>query len=337
MKIPKATKLPSGSWNCRLRIQGQEISITKPTEKEAVAEAMAIKSGIMKAAKSSGGEQTVRQALDAYIESRRNILSPSTIRGYCILRDGHFSSVMGAKLSAITQAKWQQLVNAESRFFSAKTMHNAWGLMASAIKYATGETITVRLPQIVHEERAWLTPEQIPVFVEAIHGDPAEITALLALSSLRRSEIMALRWEDVDLKAGILHVRGAAVYDENYNLIQKKESKNHTSRRTVPIIPPLQEALTAANRAGDTIVQLHPTSATRRIRQVCQKNGLPEVSLHGLRHSFASLAYHLQMPEKIAMEIGGWSDLSTMRNIYTHISRQDKTHYRSAFTDFFKK
>ena len=72
------------------------------------------------------------------------------------------------------------------------------------------------------------------------------------------------------------------------------------------------------------------------INQVCRENGLPEVGVHGLRHSFASLAYHLKMPEKITMEIGGWANLGTMRNIYTHIAQRDREKYSSSFLDFFE-
>ena len=51
MKIPKARQLPSGAWFCRVRVDGQDISITRDTQKEAVAEAMAVKAGIKDAAK----------------------------------------------------------------------------------------------------------------------------------------------------------------------------------------------------------------------------------------------------------------------------------------------
>ena len=51
MKVPKARRLPSGAWTVQLRLGGESISITRDTEKEAVAEAMAYKAGIMKAKK----------------------------------------------------------------------------------------------------------------------------------------------------------------------------------------------------------------------------------------------------------------------------------------------
>lgn len=343
MKIPKARQLPSGAWFCRVRIGDQDISITRDTEKEAVAEAMAIKAGIKEAAKQPK-KKTVSEAIDDYIAVRKNVLSPSTIAGYRRIQKLRFQSMMKKDIYKLTAADWQRAVNLEakirsqrnsSKTISAKTLKNSWGLMASVIAEATGEEVTVRLPQIVPHQKAWLTAEQIPDFVNLIKGDPIEIPALLALSSLRRSELINLRWTDVDLQNNVLKVDGAAVFDEDGVLVRKEETKNASSRRTVPIIPPLHEALVNAEHRGEYIVTWHPNSIMCRINRICEKNGLPKVGLHGLRHSFASLAKHLGMPEDAVMEIGGWSDFNTMRKIYTHISEADVTKHSQNFTAFF--
>lgn len=336
MKLPKARQLPSGSWFCRVRVDGKDIPITRPTEKEALAEAVAIKAGI-KEARLLPKKRTVSQAIDDYIESRQNILSPSTIRGYRAIQSGRFQQMMHKDISTITQEQWQRAVDMESRLVSAKTLTNAWGFMSAVITEATGQRLVVRLPQIIPNERPWLSPTQIPVFVEAIKGRSIEIPALLALSSLRRSELLNLRWKDVDLENGILRVSGAAVYDENGDLVRKRETKNKTSRRIVPIIPPLKEALEKVEQRGEYVVTMKPTGVFSHINRVCKSNGLPEVGFHGLRHSFASLAFHLQLPEKVAMEIGGWANDQTMHKIYTHLAQEDLKKHAQSFTDFFKK
>ena len=158
--------------------------------------------------------------------------------------------------------------------------------MSSVIFEATGQRITVRLPQVVANERPFLEPEQIPVFVAAVRGTSVEIPALLALSSLRRSEFMALRWSDVDLGHGVIHVSGAAVYGPDGKLVRKNETKNKSSRRTVPIIPPLRAAFESASREGELVVNMAPNAIMLHINRICKRNGLPEVGLHGLRHSF---------------------------------------------------
>ena len=91
--LPKVTQLPSGSWHCRIRINGKDIYITKDTEKEAVAEAMAVKAGIKEAeSKSAAKKLTLAEALDNYIEQRRGFKSPSTIYAYESYRKQRFQS-----------------------------------------------------------------------------------------------------------------------------------------------------------------------------------------------------------------------------------------------------
>lgn len=336
MKTPTARQLPSGSWFCRVRVDGKDISVTRPTEKEAVAEAMAIKAGIKEAHKNPK-KRTVTQAIDDYIDIRRNVLSPSTIRGYKAIQSTRFQGMMHKDIHSITQTQWQRAVDAEARIISAKTLTNAWRFLSSVIFEATGQRPVVRLPQLIPAERQWLTPKQIPVFVEAVKGRSIEIPALLALSSLRRSELLNLRWKDVDLEKGILRVNGAAVYDENGELVRKQATKNRTSRRTVPLIPPLKAALEKVTHPGEYVVTMKPSGIFAHINRVCAANGLPEVGIHGLRHSFASLAFHLQMPEKVAMEIGGWANDQTMHKIYTHLAQEDLKKHAQSFTDFFKE
>lgn len=334
MKTPTARKLPSGAWFCRVRIDGQDIAITRPTEKAAIAEAMAVKAGIVEAAKAPK-KVTLTKAISAYISARENVLSPSTIRGYKTIQNNRFQSMMHRDITSVTAEQWQRAVNTEAKLVSAKTLTNSWRFISSVINEETGKHPSVRLPQVIPATRPWLTAEQIPVFVEAVKGDPIEIPALLALSSLRRSELINLRWKDVNLEKGVLYVNGAAVYDENNKLVRKSETKNRTSRRTVPIIPPLKEALSACEQKGEYIVTWNPNAIMTRINRICEKAALPKVGFHGLRHSFASLAYHLNMPEKIVMELGGWADNQTMRKIYTHISQKDIESHAEQFTSFF--
>lgn len=336
MKIPKARQLPSGAWFCRVRIDGQDISITRDTQKEAIAEAMAVKAGIKDASRKPH-KKTLTQAIDAYIDARRNVLSPATIRGYRTIQNNRFQNMMHRDIFDVTPEQWQRAVNLEAKTVTAKTLTNSWRFLASVIAESTGQRVTVRLPQIIPAQRPWLTPEQIPVFVDAVKGDKAEIPALLALSSLRRSEIVGLRWSDVDLANGILTVNGSAVPDENHKIVYKRETKNTTSRRVVPIIPPLREALEHATPHGEYVVTFHPATVMNQVNRVCERSGLPKVGLHGLRHSFASLAFHLNIPEKVAMQIGGWSNDQTMRKIYTHLSQADVTKHAESFTSFFKE
>ena len=80
MKIPKITKLPSGSYFCRLRLNGESIPITEDSYDKCQAKALAIKQGLIQGHTSPS--VTLRKAIDLWISERYNVLSPATIRGY---------------------------------------------------------------------------------------------------------------------------------------------------------------------------------------------------------------------------------------------------------------
>lgn len=336
MKIPQPRKLPSGSWFIRVTVGGETYSITKPTKKECEKEAMAVKSGAKEMKRRNSF--TLKQAIDNYIEARENILSPSTIRGYRTIQKARFQTAMSKNIDDISNEQWQRIVNAEAKKCSAKTLKNAWGFVSSVIADTTGKKMSVRLPQVIANDLPFLTAEQIPAFLEAIKGDYCEIALLLGLSGLRRSEIMAVRWEDIDLEAGCIYVHGSAVPDENGKMVYREENKNTSSRRTVPfLLPQLREAVQKADKKGEYAVTCHPGSIWRSSNEACRRAGLPEIGVHGLRRSFASLAYHLDMPEAVTMKAGGWADIYTMRKIYTKISEKDISDHGQKYEDFFAK
>lgn len=336
VKLPTVTQLPSGAWHTRCMVDGQRISITADTEKEVIAQYMALKHGVIEAKKNSRpNRKTLRQAVSEYIESRRGYRSPSTVYGYEQNARNTFQSAMDYDVFTTTDEQWQQAIRAEKKLGrSPKYIQNAWSLMAAAIEAATGKRPKVLLYQKEPKQRQYLEPDQIDIFVQAIKGTDIEIPALLCLSSLRRSEMLALTWDKVDLKKKIIHVHGAQVRAAG-GMVEKAQNKSDKSRRTIPIIPPLFDALSAADRPHSHVVTVPPDTVLKHMKIICEAHGLPQVGLHGLRHSFASLAYHLQIPEMIAAEIGGWNDLATMRNIYTHLSQADIAKRAQDFSNYF--
>lgn len=335
MKTPKAKQLPSGSWRAQVRVGDKRLSITEPTEKACIARAMAVQQELL-APVDKSQKPTLTVAIDHYIEARQNILSPSTIRGYRTIQKNRFQSAMGRRINGISDKEWQRIVNAEAKLCSSKTLKNAWGLVASVIAEETVQVPSVTLPQVVSDAREFLDPDQIKTFLQAACGTKYEIAALLALHSLRCSEILALTWDNIDLENNMIHVRGAVVPNENNEYIHKKENKNSASRRDIPImIPRLAELLQESPRRAEYVIRYDPKTLRNAVNKICKSTGLPEVGIHGLRHSFASLAYHLNMPKKIAMEIGGWANDVTMRKIYTHVSQKDILTYQNVMTSFY--
>lgn len=335
MKPPKATRLPSGNWHVRLRIKGQDINITRPTEAEAVAEAMAIRAGL-KQPQTAQKDITLARAMDAYIDARKGILSGSTIRGYKIIRRNRFSAAMPLSIVHISRDQWQTFVRLEAMAVSPKTLQNSWRLIASVLRENGLAVPDVRLPARMPNEHPYLTPDQINTFVAAIKDKPVELAALLGLHGLRRSEICGLDWRDIDLGKKMMYVHSATVFDADNKPIIKASTKNAASTRYVPImIDRLAELLAAAQRPNGRVVPDHPDTIYKRVNRICAENGLPMIGAHGLRHSFASLCQSRGVPEETTMLLGGWADFQTMRRHYTHFSEADIRSHVDAIKGFF--
>lgn len=340
MVIPKAIKLKNGEWMIRLRLGGTEQYITDSDKTQCERKARAAKSAFqadLRLQERLSKKPTVSAAMEKYIEEREDSLSPLTVRGYQIIRKNRFQSVANRRLDQIKDSEWQRIANAEARLCSAKTLKNAWGFLRS-VAQRNGITIpNVTLAKEAPKGYQFLDYEEIRVFVKAVKDTPFAVPLLLALSSMRISEIDALRWEDIPPNPKFIRVQGARVLNKDNQYTVKKENKNASSTRNVPVlIPALSAAIERDRQASGKVLTCTQNTLRRNCKQICIENGLPEVSVHGLRHSFASLAYHLQMPERIAMEIGGWENDKTMKEIYTQIAQSDIERYKSAMYDFYQ-
>ena len=344
MKVPEPRQLPSGNWFIYLRIGGQQIPVTERTRSECVKTAQLIKAEylagreIRRKKLPPASEMTLRELLTSYIEKYKPVLSPATVRGYNVIKENRFQAFMDRKLREISG--WQKVINAETGECGAKTLKNAWGLVSAAMKDQGIPVPDVTLPQIVPKPRPWLNAEEIRTFVAAVRGSEYEIPILLGLHGLRRSEIAALSWDRVDLKRGTLRVEGAVVPDETGKYVYKETNKSAAGRRAVPImIPELTAALRAvpkADRKGP-VVTCHINTIYKAVNRICEREGLPLIGAHGLRHSFASLGRSVGVPPREMQALGGWSDVGTMQRIYEHLAEADMLRARNAIADFFDK
>lgn len=332
IKVPKPRQLKSGAWNIELRAEGQ--SITEPTEAACIAKARAIRAGFIETRKKHES-LTLKAAIDKFISSRNNVLSPSTIRGYMYIRNNRLADASDKDI--YTYDDWQTVINEDAAKFSPKTMKNTWGFICSVLKENGVQPPKVTLPQVVPHELPWLDYKQIKLFLKAIRGSDCEIGALLALHSLRRSEVLAITPQKIT--DNVIHVQGSRVFDENDKLIEKDTNKNPSSHRDVEIvIPRLSELVKNYTGSPDEpYVICNPNTLWAQINSICKANGLPEVGVHGLRRSFASLAYHLGWSERRTMATGGWSDLTTIHKIYIKLSEADEKKDIKKMQEYYKE
>jgi len=319
MKVPKIIKLPSGSYFCQLRIDGQSISITDEDPDIVFAKAVAIKAGLIQT-KKKPEEMTLRQACTKYIDSRRSRLSPTTAETYEIIRDKYFQTIMDLPLTKLTTDKLDAALAAEctrksrtGRPYSPKTIKNSYMFLVSVLgKYHKDLDTDIPLPEVKRKIPVMIAPETLfPVII----GSSIELPCLLAMwLSLSASEIRGLtksksiEGDRLIVRETVVNVKGKAV--------RKEGGKEVTRTRALQLPPYIKKLIDQVE--GDIIVPLSRQTIYNRLDRLLKNNNLPHISFHALRHINASVMAMLNIPEKEANERGGWCTDYTRKQVYTH-------------------
>lgn len=333
MKIPKATKLPSGSWRVSLMVDGQRISITEPTKKAAESKAAAIKSGAKKAAAKT--ELTVGEAFDRYIDSKEAVLSPSTIRGYRHIKKDLLPPLSVELLDSLTQEKVQRWVNGLVRQKkSPKTVSNAHGLLSAVLSmYRPDYALHTTLPQKVKQEIAIPTEDEAAKIFKACRGTMHELPIMLAMwLGLRESEIRGLKWEDIT--GEYLFVRRAVVRSDDG--FAEKTTKSYSGTRKIHLPQYLIDLLGKQERTSEYIVPVSGHAMYMGFTRICKKAGLPHFRFHDLRHLNASVMLAVGMPNKYAQERMGHATDNMLKTTYQHTIKEEKKKYDEKIDERFK-
>lgn len=336
MKIPKIEKLPSGNYFCRLRLGGVSVPITASTLAECRRMAEFEKAAYMANRNkiTPAGKKTLGELIDDYIDSRRNVLSPSTLEGYANIRRNRFADAMSTPADRIN---WQRVINDECGRVSEKTVRNAYGLACAALAYASIDPPHVRLPARKKPDGAYLDAQQVAALLEIVRGTPDELPILFGLHSLRASEMYGLTWRDIDLQAHTITIRETVVRGED-GYVRKSTAKTLDSARVIEIfIPRLVELLVKKRSAGaPQIIDVPQSTLRKHIIRLCEENGLPQIGIHGLRRSFASLAFAVGLKERETMQIGGWTDPKIMHEHYIRLSAAQHKSAQQKLAGFFQ-
>lgn len=316
MKIPKAKKLKSGNWHVQLRINGQSISITKPTEKQAVAEAAAIKAGMMQVA-AQPQRITLADAYKRYIDAREGVLSPSTVAGYKRLSRNTFQPIMNHQLCSLTNELIQRQISAMAKAGkSPKYIANASGLLSSVLRmYAPDFKYDVFLPHKEGKTDQLPTDQQIGDILRAVSGTDIELPVLMAVwMGMRMSEIRGAKYKDI--KDGKLHIVRAIVDDENGKPVEKA-TKTAAGRRAVDLPPQIARLIPEGN-PDDHIVPRSGQAIYKRFSRILEAAGLPHIRFHDLRHVNAAVMLRLGVDSKYAQARNGWASDRMYKQVYAY-------------------
>ncbi len=213
--------------------------------------------------------------------------------------------------------------------------------LAQALKWnmiARNAADAVKAPRPAPEEMHPLSPDEARKLIEAVRGDPLEALYVLAVhTGMRQGELLALKWEDVDLNEGVIRIRRTLA--RSGGRISLGEPKTKGSRRTVHLTGAAVEALRnhlerqleEIERLGDLChdhglvftsqigTLINPTNLRRRsFAPLLEKAGLLQIRFHDLRHTCVALLIDLGLQQYDVMRHLGHSSIKTTLDLYGH-------------------
>lgn len=351
------------------------------TQKEIEKKAAELRSQLDKGLDLFSRRDTFALWTEKYLKSKEATVGARTLQG---VRSSlkHLSPIYNLELAKIKPQHIEDilydLADGEKPL-SKKTLidirNNAFGVFRLAIKNRVidfNPASVVDVPRgAAREKREALTDEQVRWIHETEHN--AKTAAMIMLyAGLRRGELIALTWTDVDLKQGTIRINKAAEFINNKPHI-KPMTKTKAGMRLISIPRILVDYLKAVERKSTVVCTIDGEPMTegawRRMwesymnllnerygnfgidRSTLKKNGerksrfapgglptrIDTFTPHQLRHTYASMLYKAGVDVLTAKDQLGHSDIKTTLNIYTHLDSIYKLHSMSKLDDYLTK
>ena len=316
----------------------------KEAEKMLRARIQEIESGFLNAVDNSTVAVYLRYWLQSYCMPR---LAANTISGYRINIERHIIPYIGEiRLNRLQpkdiQALYGKLAAAGLSGTSMRYVHNT--LHKALVCAVKGQVLQknaadyVDIPLASKFEAIPLTPDEAKQLIAACKDTEIYIPVLLALMhGLRRGEVLALQWNDVDFEVGTLSIKRSANYIKGEFFLSDTKTRN--SRRTLRMSPTMICSLREHKALQDewrvefgkgfnpyNLVicrkdgsPMTPNAVQYLFKEALSTNDLPDIRFHDLRHTNATFMLRNEVPAKIVSAMLGHSTISITLDTYSHV------------------
>ena len=289
-----------------------------------------------------------------YDTHRHEVQNPSFEVGETIVRVHlipYFQSIPLSKITAydIDQLYTQKLNDGLANA-TVKKIHNLLSkALQKAVKWGLIKNNPAKdaSPPSIHKtpKQIW-SLEEAKTFLEICERENTLIPFLLAIfTGMRRGEILALRWKNVDLDKGVIHVEESLARTKTNGLFAKEVKTSH-SRRDVYLSDSIREALAKyrehqkSNKLGLVIASkaggyLEPRNLIRKFKALTKKANVPDIPFHNLRHTHATILMRMGENPKVVSERLGHARVGITLDIYSHTNEEMQKKTANRFDDRF--
>ncbi|WP_305455495.1 site-specific integrase [Bacillus mycoides] len=320
------------------------------TKQEANEEMIKLKAEILTNEYLEPTYMTYEKFMEEYFQERKNKLQKSTYTSHFALYQKTIKPKLGHfKLQEVTARHLQRFVNdlVDESHYAEDTIVLIFRIISASFKKAFlvrlvkfNPTIGVTLPKVTRKEMRVWTLEQVTKFIDegrrVKYPTRYYIGYLMAvLTGMRQGELLGLRWKDVDIENGIVYIRQTLTVGREL----KVGAKNEASVRSLHIPTVLIEELESHKKLirqekliyGEDYTDLdlvlptihgrplEPRSFRRAFYSLTKHLELPQIRIHDLRHTHATVLIQQNINVKLISERLGHTDIGTTLNTYSHV------------------
>jgi integrase len=236
------------------------------------------------------------------------------------LRPDHLQSFYSQKISSGLSKRTVQLLHVTLR--TALKQAVRWGLVARNV------TDLVQAPRPVKKAPKFFTKEQLNKFLESVRGHNWYLIYLLLIyGGFREGEVLGIHVEDCDMVNRAINVRHSLITLKGGVFITEPKTKTSKRAVTLPKIAydELKKHLDQLDRnqglifTTSTVGPISPRNFIRHFKKALKDAGLPDIRVHDLRHSHASLLLASGVNPKLVQERLGHSSTTLTMDTYSHV------------------
>lgn len=351
----KITKRKDGRYVATMMVRGEREYIYGHTRKECAAKAEKRKAEI-----ASGITQPpirVAAYLDLWERGLQGKRKPKTLEWYRYNIRNHITPHVGTHwLADLTTDHVQAMLDTLAQRLQPRGVRGVRAVLRRALNVAIARryishnaAVHVELPQVLPSQVEPLTRTQAQALLDAVKGHRLELLYWLALVlGLRRGELIALLWEDIDLAAGVVRIAGTL--QRVGGAITRVVPKNESSINTMPLPPSIVDKLKPVQQArglvfttktgkpydGDFILRNYRYIIRLANNALAPDDRIPDtVTFHTLRHTCASFLIAAGANPRMVMRHMRHSQIATTMNVYAHIFEDDHRNASTQLADLF--